>query len=192
MLKKIVHLILTLLVIFTQASICFGQNKSAKRTFRVLVYGLPDFERQNAQNVIAEKWGIEFYPVAGCTVSQELQDSVEQENKKVDPLIERKYGKDWYKRYDKEVNAEFEIEKKVSAQIDKLNYIRKKQTEMEKEGNGLHYIMSPVSNSTKYNVSIEGWGKWKGEDEWLTYYKLVVDYKTKTVKLLSDKISKEQ
>lgn len=189
--KKIIFIGLSILTLFLQVRICYGQKQPTKPTFWLLIYGLPNFERQNSENVIAQKWGIDFFSIAGCVVSKELEDSVEQQNRKVKPLIEKKFGKDWYKRFDKEVDAEFEIEKKVSVLIDGLNYIEKKQGEMEKEGNGLHYIMTPVANTTKYNVSVQGWGKWKGEEEWLTYYKLLIDYKTATVKLLSDKVIKE-
>jgi hypothetical protein len=159
--------------------------------FRLLTYGLPNFEKQNSENVVAQKWRIEFYAVAGCVVTQELEDSVDKHNKTIEPLIEKKYGKNWRDKFYKEVDAEFETEKKVTALIDQLDYIKKRQADMEKEGNGLQYIMTPVANSTKYNVLVQGWGKWKGEDEWMTYYGLLVDYKTRSVKLLSDRIVKE-
>jgi hypothetical protein len=189
--KIIFFLWLIVLGILLQMNNCFAQTKTINQKLRLLVYGLPDFKRQNAENVTAQKWGIEFYSVAGCLVTKELVDSVEKHNNTVKPLIIKKYGKDWSDKFDKEVDVEFQTEKKVTALIDQLNYIKKRQAEMEKEGNGLHYIMTPVANSTKYNASIQGWGKWNGQDEWVTYYKLLVDYKAKSVKLLSDKIIKE-
>lgn len=124
-------------------------------------------------------------------VTHELEDSVARENKKVEPLIEVKFGKDWRDKFDAEVDSEFAIEVKVSAIIDSLDYIRKKQAEMDKEGNGLHYWMKPVAKTTNYDVLVQGWGRWKGKDEWVTYYKERVDYKSKTVKLLSDKVAKD-
>lgn len=162
-----------------------------KSKFRLLTYGLPNFEKENSKNVIAEKWGIEFYAVAGCIITQELSDSVKQHNMTVERLIVKKHGKNWRDKFYKEVDAEFETEKKVTTFIDKLDYIKRKQADMEKEGNGLHYMMTPVANTTQYNVWVQGWGKWKGQDEWITYYKPLVDYKTKSIKLLSDKMLKE-
>ncbi|MGC4233287.1 MAG: hypothetical protein QM594_09950 [Niabella sp.] len=185
------QLLFIVFITLLQVTVCFGQTKATKHTFRLLTYGLPNFQKQNAENVISSKWGIEFYAVAGCDVSQELQDSVEQHNKIVEPLIEKKYGKNWEKKFYKEVDDEFEKEEKVITLVEKLHYIEKRQVEMEKEGNGLHYTITPIQNSTKYNVFVQGWGKWDGEDEWVTYYKLLVDYKTKSVKLISDKITRE-
>ncbi|MGE9311636.1 hypothetical protein ACLOAU_08320 [Niabella sp. CJ426] len=182
------RLLLIVLITGLPATVCFSQTKATKSTLRLLTYGLPNFQKQNAENVVSDKWGIEFYAVAGCDVSKELQDSAEQHNKIIEPLIEKKYGKNWQEKFNREVDAEFELEKKVIAVVDKLDYIEKRQAEMAKEGNGLHYIMTPIRNSTKYNVSVQGWGKWNDNDEWVTYYQLLVDYKTKVVKLASDKI----
>jgi hypothetical protein len=189
--KTIAYLSLLFLPLFLSVTNCLGQTQSTKPILRLLTYGLPNFEKQNSKNVVSKKWGIEFYPVAGCIVTDELEDSVKEENGKVEPLIAKKYGKNWRDKFYKEVDIEFKIEEKVTTIIDKIEYIKKRQAAMEKEGNGLHYIMTPVANSTEYNVSVQGWGKWKGEDEWVTYYKLLVDYETQSLKLLSDKIIKE-
>ncbi len=189
--KATTYIILIILATLTQVTSCFSQGQTTKPKFRLLTYGLPNFTKQNSENVVAQKWGIEFCAVAGCVVTQKLEDSVVRHNKSVEPQIEKKYGKNWRDKFYKEVDTEFETEKKVTAMIDLLDYVKERQAEMEKEGNGLHYIMTPGASTTKYNVSIQGWGKWKGKDEWVTFYKLLVDYRTKSVKLLSDKIVKE-
>jgi len=174
-----------------QLTSCLGQSQTTRSQFRLLTYGMPDFEKQNAERVIADKWGIEFYSVAGCVITQKLEDSVEQHNKAVEISIANKFGKDWRNKFHEEVDAEFERETKITALIDRLDYVRKKRAEMEKEGNGLHYIMAPIVNTTKYNVYAQGWGTWNGQDEWVTYYKFVADYKTRSIKLLSDKVVKD-
>ena len=181
------------LVILTTLINCISSSEAqvSKQQFKLLNYGMPNFEKQHAENVVAHKWGIEFYSVGGCQVTQELADSAEKENSIVEALIVKKYGKDWQEKFYKEVDCEFETEKKVTALIDQLDYIKKRQAEMQKVGNSLDYIMIPVANSTKYNVWVQGWGKWKGTNEWLNYYKLVVDHKTKSIKLLSNKIVKQ-
>jgi hypothetical protein len=162
--------------------------KENKTDFTLLTYGLPNMERQNSNYIIAKKWGITFYPVAGCVVTEELQDSVNTINTIVNKNIENKYGKKWREKFEREVDAEFEKEKIVSEIIDNVSYIKKKDKEMELEGNGLHYSMAPKENADEYKVSVQGWGKINKKDEWVTYYKMNVNYKTKEVKLISDKI----
>ena len=61
---------------------------------RLLTYGIPpDFASENAQSVIAEKWGLEFDRVGACTLTEELVGSVRRHNKKVQALIEKKIWK---------------------------------------------------------------------------------------------------
>lgn len=186
--KHTVFLGTWLLTLTVHAVLCHAQGSP---TYRLLVYGLPNFERQNSENVIAQNWGIEFYPVAGCEVTRELVDSVARNNANVEPLIEKRYGKNWQEAFYSEVDSEFAIEQRVAALISKLDYVRKKDAEMDKEGNGLHYTMTPVAHTTTYKVSVSGWGKWNGKDEWVTYYKLLVDHKKKTLKLVSESVTKD-
>jgi len=49
--------------------------------------------------------------------------------------------------------------------------------------------MDPIASTSKYHVFVQGWGKWKGKDEWVTYFEFIGDYKSKKLKLISDKIS---
>src|SRR5688572_30391424 len=120
-----------------------GNNNKKLVPYTILVYGLPNFERQNAEGVIARKYGIRFYGVAGCVITQEFEDSVEKENKPVYAAIEKKYGKDFWKRFEKEVDKEFVKEQEVKELLDRQQYLINKQAELEKEGNGLSYIMNP-------------------------------------------------
>jgi hypothetical protein len=186
-----ISLAILLMVVSLQCISCNDRTKSSKQEFLLLTYGLPDFDRQNSTNVVADKWGIRFRTVAGCTITRELENMVEKQNRLVEPLIAEKYGKDWKGKFNKDVEAEFEIEKKVIALVDTISYIERKQADMEKQGNGLHYIMSPDANADRYNVWVQGWGEWKGEDKWVVYYKLLVNYQTKSVNLMSDKMTME-
>jgi hypothetical protein len=177
---------------------CNGQNKTDRNdkgsdtTLTLLTYGLPNFEKQNSNNVIAKKWGIRFYAVAGCVVTEELEDSVKINNDKINKLIENKYGANWRDKFENEVDEEFKREKVVSAVLDKIDFIKKKDEQMNLEGNGLHYYMTPQGNIGNYNVSAEGWGTIDKKDVWVSYYRLTVNYKTKKYKLLDDKIKKRE
>lgn len=76
-------------------------------TFRLLRSGIPqDAKFENALKVIGKKWGIEYYWVAGCIVSDKLADSMEKNNSEVLKRIELKYGKDWYTKFHQEINQQ--------------------------------------------------------------------------------------
>jgi hypothetical protein len=167
-------------------------QKSKEKNYTLLTYGMPDFDRQNSRNVIAEKWGIKFFGVAGCMVTEKLLDSVKTVNKIVNKNIEDKFGKNWEDKFEKEVDAEFENEKKITAILDKVDFIKKKDDQMTLEGNGLHYYMKPIENSKTYNVSVEGWGTIDNKDAWVSYYRMTVNYETKKFVLIDDKIEKRE
>jgi hypothetical protein len=54
-----------------------------------------------------------MYPVAGCIVTDDLEDSVKKENDKTYKLIEAKYGKDWQRAFDEEIELEYKIERQM-------------------------------------------------------------------------------
>jgi hypothetical protein len=160
-------------------------------TLVFLTYGMPDFDRQNAEYIIAKRWRMKYYRVADCMVTTQLQDSVEKHNKAIDSIAIRLFGKNWQHKFENEVNAEFEIEQKIIKLLSALPYVRSKNEELEKEGNGLHFITTPANKIGLNNVSIEGWGKVHGRDKWVSYYRLSVNLSNKSnkyVKLLSNKI----
>jgi hypothetical protein len=188
--QRIITTISTICLLLLVMTGCSDETESEGQQLQLWTYGLPHFERQNAEYVVAKKWGFEFKAVAGCNVSNGLKRRADRHNKKAEAAIAKKYGSDWKEKFEKEVDLEFESQEKIIALIDSLDYIQKKQAELKKEGNGLHYFMTPA-DSAKYNVSVNGWGKWNGENEWVTYYQLMVDPEAKDVRLISDKIIKE-
>ncbi len=161
----------------------------SNKKLRLLTYGgPPDMEKQSAENVIADKWGIEFYGVAGCIVTQELIDSVEKHNKEIEVLIKNKYGKSWKSSFNKEVEEELIKQKIASALLDKEEIIITKKTELNKEGNGIHYHFKPI-NQNEYNVSIKSWGQINGKDEYVSYFSFWVNIENMKTKLTSDSSS---
>lgn len=185
-----VSLLLTFMVILALSCSTKGQKAATTQkdsTLRILVYGLPDFERQNAEGLIARKYGFIFYGVAGCDVSSELEDSVERENKPVYALLEKKYGKDFWKRFWAEVEAECQIEKEVEKLLWQQPYLKQKEAVLAGEGNGLHFDMDWTPKKGVYSVIANGWGTWQGEDRMMVYYRLKVDLNQRKVQLLSDK-----
>ena len=156
--------------------------------FRILTYGLPNFEREDAKNIIAKKWSIDFYPVAGCVVDQDLVDSAARENKIQEERIVTFYGKDWRDKFEKEVDNEFIIHQKVFNLIDKQKFIKVKKNQLHKLGETLYYKIHSTDSDRIYEVIVDSWGKWEGKEQFIKYYKLQVDFKKKIVKILSDKV----
>ncbi len=75
--------------------------------FRLLRSGIPqEVKYENALNVIGKKWGIAYYWVAGCIVSDKLSDSIEKNNSEVLKRIELKFGKDWYVKFNQEIEQQ--------------------------------------------------------------------------------------
>ena len=165
----------------------FKWDKHKKLVF--LTYGMPiPGDRRNAENVIANKWGFYTKSVAGCIVTKQLTDSVADHNKLVQQAMNERFGKGWDKKFEREVARELTIQQKVIVLLDKLPSNIKKRLELEKEGNGLHYYLSPAKDTLLYNADAEGWGTVKGKYVWVSYYRYLVDVKHLTVKILSDTI----
>lgn len=170
---------LLLLTTLLYALPCLSQSKEAKPEFRWLTYGEPGNEV--VKNFVASKWGIEFYPVAGCVVTRELKDSVAQQNKKVEPRLIKKYGNDWMARLHKDIQAESLNQQKVYDLILQADFLKKNIIRLEEGGNAWFSNITPIPNSTVYNVTIKGLIPMDGKSEFVTFYKLAVDYKARTV-----------
>ena len=178
------RIFIIIITFLTSYKISVGQDSAR---FRILTYGLPNFEREDAKKVIADKWSIDFYAVAGCVVDQEIIDSVITANKIQEEKLTASYGKGWRDKFEKEVDKEFYIHKQVLKLIDRQDFIKTKNSELEKVGETLYYKIQATDKEKIYSVIVDSWGKWGGKDEFIIYYKLQVDYKRRIVKILSDK-----
>ena len=187
--KSIMKLIIAFLMINSLLMSCNRQDKFVNKTainspkLRLLIYGLPNFKKQNALNVMANKWEIEFYRVANCTITKRLKDSVEQNNYKIKGLIAAKFGTNWEDKFYEEVEKEFEKEEKIINKLKKLDYIKQKEAQMAKDGlqYELFYFLTPIAQSNKYDVVIGSLEDNQGELKWVTYYQLKVNYKTEKI-----------
>ena len=168
----------------TLQQISFGQDSTK---FRLLTFGLPNFEREDAKKIIAKKWSIDFYAVEDCIVDQDLIDSTERENKIQNEKITAFYGQDWRNKFEKEVDDEFIVHQKISKLIDKQKFIKNKRAELKKLDEPLFYKVKSTNLKNVYEVIVDSYGKWQGKDEFIIYYILEVDYNRKFVKILSDK-----
>lgn len=67
-------------------------------------YGLKDMQGEEATQGISEKWKIKHVAVGGCMIDSELEKKVSAKNKATYALLEKRYGKDWRVRYEKDIN----------------------------------------------------------------------------------------
>ncbi|WP_415327492.1 hypothetical protein [Chryseobacterium sp. MMS23-Vi53] len=66
-------------------------------------YGLKNMEGEEATEGISEKWKIKYADVGGCTIGYDIQKKADALNKKTYAAIAKRYGKDWEKKYDKDL-----------------------------------------------------------------------------------------
>lgn len=174
---------------FCASAWCDAQSPTADTTYRILTYGLPRFEYQNATWVVGQQWGIQHRAVAGCIVSRELVDSVKKENDRVFAAIERRFGAGWAERFEADVQREYEREQALLVPIKQLPAIVARQQALEAEGNGLHYWVT--TGAAGDTVAVYGYGPWEGKTEWLLLSTYAVDGTTGNISLVSDTPRKE-
>jgi len=147
----------------------------------IYTYGYPRMAFYEAAEGISEKWKIKYYAVSGCTISQKKMYKADAENKKTYTAIEKKFGKNWKEKYNKDID-DF-VMKKVDV-MDVLITNKLFRDELKK-----HYIEI-------YNVDKEVF-ELNNEDEFrvivynneLTYenkecFRVAVNTKRKTVNLI--------
>ena len=159
-------------------------------TLKILTYGLPDFEKEHARFIVSKKYGFKFFAVAGCLVSERLIDSIESQNKIVFAAMENKFGKQWYSKFNAEVEEVFKIEERIRGVVWKKPFMIFRQKELEKEGNGLFLIINPMSHKNLYEVKAYGWGTWNGTNAQIIYYRLIVDLTKNKVIQVNEKQEK--
>ena len=152
---------------------------------KVLVYGLQNVERQNAETVIARKYGFVFHAVAGCIVYEELVDSVKKENEKTYAVIETKYGKNFWERFEKEVDTEYRKQERVKRLLAKQPYLKSLEKQLQQSNNGIYYFLQPTGKSNEYDVTVYGWGAYQNEMMLVVFYELKANHQTGKVTVLS-------
>ncbi|CAH0156513.1 hypothetical protein SRABI27_00668 [Pedobacter sp. Bi27] len=118
--------ILFLIFMFINIVSCNLEKKKMvdnDKTLIMLVYGLPDFEKQHAETVIAKQYGFRFKTVAGCTVSEALRDSVEIKNRITEDVLAQRYGKEWKFRFYSNVDSLYKKQLRFSSKTKKFDLI---------------------------------------------------------------------
>ncbi|RYE23632.1 MAG: hypothetical protein EOP42_23095 [Sphingobacteriaceae bacterium] len=160
------------------------QAPAAQPKLEYLTYGLPrPPDRQNAESLVAKRWGFSFKTVAGCEVTEKLTDSVAAHNHQIDLILEKKHGKEWYKPFSKLVDAELITYKKIIALLEKQERNILKNKELKKEDTRLLYYLDATPDPLVYNASAEGLRKVKNQYERVIFYHYLINLKTAEVKL---------
>jgi hypothetical protein len=66
-------------------------------------YGLKDMMTEEATEGISEKWKIKYADIGGCTVPSDIVKKADALNKKTYAAIANKYGENWKKEYEKDI-----------------------------------------------------------------------------------------
>lgn len=177
-------LIIALLIITTSCN-----NKPTTETQKTihkntkLVYylaGLPNMFLVNNSSIIFKRWGVD-YRLDGCSGSLEGWNN----NKKVDKILKKRHGKFWEQIFEQSKNEEILNYYLVYNLVDTYNIVVNKRIELEKEGEKLRPLIRKI-NKQEYFVTVNSWATINGESEPVSYYRFLVNIKTKKVILKSN------
>ncbi|CAH0176648.1 hypothetical protein SRABI04_01395 [Chryseobacterium sp. Bi04] len=148
--------------------------------YTILSYGYPNLERLALMEIISEKWKIRNIEAAGCEVTKELMDKADAENKKTYAAIEKKYGKGWRERYEKDL----EVAAMKQADIMDILITNKVFRAQLKKGNieidGIYKDVKQL-DSEIYETAIYGYTE---DNKRINCCTLHIDTKNKTVYLI--------
>ena len=179
------HYILLFMLLTCHPFLSGAQEKkkpiSAYDDKTLLTYGLRNIIHVAAENTIAAKWDLQVIPVAGCIVTSEITDSVERHNNIVIQRMENQYGKDWKKEFDKSIEAEEDRRVILYQTVNNIRFIKRKIKKLKRADTRLSFYMQPIDQTNEYLVYAQAMNAQK---QWTTYYKMKVNYKSKTYTLL--------
>lgn len=168
-----------------------SQETNSTTNYEILQYGLKRTgAHENAEAIVADRWNIRLKSVANCLITPQLKDSADQFNRRTDSLISLKHGKNWRKKFEKEIKKEERVIEKFILQIRGLASVSKLDSLFDIENNELYYLIFPLSNSRaekKYEGFIYGWGTIDKKSDFVCYYKFALHKKRHAISLLSDK-----
>ncbi|WP_353145983.1 hypothetical protein [Chryseobacterium sp.] len=184
MTRRILFLMLMIsMVSCTTKNVLTGENSISDDTsyFTILHYGYPNIERLMLEEVISEKWNIKHKAAAGCVIDGRLKRKIDKKNKKTYAAIEKRYGKDWKLRYEKD------LEDAAMKQVDIMDILitnKPFRAELEKhniEIDGVDKEVLQLNDPDTYEVEVYGFNS---SNERVNCCTLHVNTKNKTVYLI--------
>ena len=156
---------------------------NTKEPLQIWTVGLPNYARQEVMDRIAQKYGFEFFPVAGCEVTKDMLENVKQHNDKVKAILSKENGEGWWDCFQKEVNeilnAKFQAEKIVRGQDAVINKSRELNTVQK-----VIQLFTEGKGNGKYLVRVLGLEN--GEER--VYYTYLVDLRNHSVTSREDEL----
>ena len=156
-------------------------NRSKDTTLRILSAGMPIIWA-HSYNIIAKKWGFQYYHIGGCEVTQELLDSIDANNIYVDSILRKRYGDSWKTKFNKEESIEDSINQIIINLLDHVPLVIEKR---KAHSENIRYTLEPISNSSKYKV--EGNYVMSNPIRGFRAFSILVDYRTKAIQIINDK-----
>jgi hypothetical protein len=152
---------------------------------RLLVYGFPP-QNDQQQHKTARSYGFTYYSIAGCVVNAPLVNGADAYNNVTNDYLEGKLGSGWKKKFRKDVDSLYRLESGLIALVSGLDFIKVKQQELRKEGNGLHYYPVYEKENGLYRIDVNGYY----EDEFVSYYRVYLSPEDSVVKKIETGIIK--
>ena len=159
-------------------------QKNEKKTmndgyYRFLTFGMPDFNEYIIKKKVDEKWNIKYISVAGCVVTEKLLDSIKIENQKTNSALEKKFGKDWKKLYEKDVQNIVTLEVDIMDILITDNAFKEKLRKCNIRIDDITKVVTPMKNSSIYKVDIL-----EPQIKRKICFAIEVNIKTRTIKLM--------
>ena len=140
-----------------------------------------------SNDVVSKKYGFRYEAVAGCTGTDSLIKAVKRHNDPVERFLKMRFGEKWQEHFEDECKEELKREQKVEQYIEKDENIKKLMIPNDSTGSP-DFDMTPIDQTSKYYVSIVGSIEQRNAYHRVSYAKMVVDYKTGEIVIVSDKI----
>lgn len=153
--------------------------------FKIVTFGVPDFEKENAINVVGSKWGIQYIRMTGVMYPKEFVDSINAANIITEKKIVKIYGKKWKKEFAKEVEKEHAVHIAMIKELETEPEVKALKDSTEKAGHYIEYFIITVNWSDQYEIIIKGPGEAEGYLAMYAYRIYFYNQTSKVATLLS-------
>jgi len=143
-----------------------------------LRYGLPGPDLYE-YSLVARKYNFKLITVAGCIVDDAVRDSVNKHNKIAYTRLDKINGKDWQTNYEKDVRSTYSKDSTMIELLKNETFIKKRDAEQNKHGNGLIYLMDSALASEVYRINVIGY--LDSTSTLVSFFRVYIDYRELTI-----------
>ncbi|MDG4652437.1 hypothetical protein [Chryseobacterium arthrosphaerae] len=149
--------------------------------YTILHYGYPNTSRLVLMEMVSEKWKIKHVEATGCVTDVQSMNAIDRKNKKTYAAIEKRYGKDWKIKYEKDLE---DAAMKQADIMDVLIVNRPFRDQIKKcniEIDGVDKDVTQLGNSETYEVIVYGYDQ---NNKRINCCTLHIDTKNRKVNLI--------